>query len=177
MMDKVVQLAGPSDTIAIRQQAFLWSVERDTGDERMKTFIGLLFMITMTLTLGCGSNSGDESRFNGTWKYTQIVTNGKETPAELISRAPTVTFEGNKMIRKEEGKVAQTWTYKTDATQDPKQMTITMGEPGKEKEYYHIYRIAGDTLTMCSSNKRFSKEFNTKLEPGANFSVLTRVKD
>ena len=143
----------------------------------MTKSIALLLMIAIPLTMGCSSNSGDDSRLTGTWKYTQLVNDGKETPADLIGRAPSVTFEGNKMITKEGGKVVETWTYKTDVTQDPKRMTITMGEPGKEREYYQVYKIEGDTLTMCSSNKSFSKGFNTKLEPGAYFSVRTRVKE
>ncbi len=79
----------------------------------MKTLLGLLLMLTMPLTIGCGSNSGGDSRLQGTWKYKQIVNAGKETPAELLDRAPTVTFEGNKMITKEGDKVVETWTYKT----------------------------------------------------------------
>jgi uncharacterized protein (TIGR03067 family) len=143
----------------------------------MKTLPRLLLMVTMLLAPGCGSNSGDDSQLQGTWKYIQMVNSGKETPAELLSRAPTVTFARNNMIRKEEGVVVDTLTYKIDATKAPKQMTITMGEPGKEKDYYHLYKIEGDTLTKSSSNKKFSRKFNTKRETGAYFTVLTRVKD
>ena len=56
-------------------------------------------------------------------------------------------------------------------------MTITMGEPGKERNYCEIYKIEGDTLTMCSGSSTFPAEFNTRLEPGAYFSVRTRVKE
>ena len=143
----------------------------------MKKLIGLLLMIATPLTIGCGSNSGGDSRLQGTWKYKQIVNAGKETPEELLNRAPTVTFDGNKMIRKEGDKAVDNWTYKTDATQDPKRMTITMGEPGKEKDYHHYYTIEGDTLTTCHANKTFSNPFNIQLEPGAYFVVYTRVKE
>ena len=143
----------------------------------MKTLIGLLLMLAMPLTIGCGSNSGGDSRLQRTWKYKQIVNAGKETPAELLNRAPTVTFEGNKMITKDGDKVVETWTYKVDTSQDPKRMTITMGEPGKERDHNEFYKIEGDTLTMCYANKIFSNAFNTKLEPDAYFSVRTRVKE
>ena len=142
----------------------------------MKTLLGLLLMLTMPLTIGCGSNGGGDSRLQGTWKYKQIVNAGKETPAELLDRAPTVTFEGNKMITKEGDKVVETWTYKIDATQDPKRITVIMGEPGEQKEYPHYYKIEGDTLTMAHANKKFTNAYNTKLEPDAYFSVRTRVK-
>jgi len=126
--------------------------------------------------VGCGSNGGSDSRLIGTWNYTQVVNNGKENSAELMSRAPTVTFDGQKMIRKKGDKVVDTWTYKVDTTHDPKRMTITMGEPGEEKDYHEYYVIEGDTLTTCHANKTFSNPFNTKLEPGAYFTVYTRVK-
>lgn len=145
----------------------------------MKTLTGLLLMFALPLMVGCGSSGGggDDSQLKGTWKFTRVVNNGKETPAELINRDITVTFEGDKMITKRKGKVVDTWTYKIDDTQDPKQMTITMGEPGKEKDYYEIYKIEGDTLTMCGGSSTFPKQFNTKLEPGAYFSVRTRVEE
>ena len=142
----------------------------------MKALIGLLIGFTMTLLLGCSANSGGDAQLKGTWKYTQIVNAGKETPAELLKRAPTVTFDGYKMIRKEGDKVVDTWSYKIDATHDPKRMTVTMGEPGKEeKDYHHYYTIEGDTLTTCHANKKFSNSFSVKLEPGAYFTVYTRV--
>lgn len=143
----------------------------------MKALIRLVLAITMPLLLGCGSSGGGDAQLKGTWKYTQIVNAGKETPAELLNRAPTVTFDGHKMIRKEGDKVVDTWTYKTDGTHDPKRMTVTMGEPGKEKDYHHYYTIEGDTLTTCHANKKFTNPFNIKLEPGAYFVVYTRVKE
>jgi len=143
----------------------------------MKTPIGLLFMVAMSFALGCGLNSANDPKLKGTWEYTQIVNSGKETPEELLNRAPTVTFDGSRMIRKEGDKAVDNWTYKTDATQDPKRMTITMGEPGKEKDYHHYYTIEGDTLTTCHANKTFSNPFNIQLERGAYFVVYTRVKE
>lgn len=146
----------------------------------MKTLIGLLCMITLSSVAGCGSsaptsNSGD-ARLKGTWNYTQVVNNGKETPADLMSRAPTVTFGDGTMIRKKGDEIVDNWTYKVDTTHDPMRLTITMGEPGKEKDYHHYYRIDGDTLTTCHANKKFSNPFNATLEPGAYFTVYTRVK-
>ena len=142
----------------------------------MKTPIGLLFVITMPLLSGCGSNGGGDSQLQGTWKYKQIVNSGKETPPEMLSRAPTVTFEGNNMLRKKADEVVDRWTYKVDTTHDPRRMTVTMGEPGKEKDYHHYYTIEGDTLTTCHANKKFSNPFQIQLEPGAYFTVYTRVK-
>lgn len=66
---------------------------------------------------------------------------------------------------------------RSGTTQDPKRMTITMGEPGEEKDYRHYYTIEGDTLTTCHANKTFSNPFNIQLEPGAYFVVYTRVKE
>lgn len=143
----------------------------------MKTLIGMIFVLTMLVLSGCGPISGGDVQLQGTWKYTQMVNAGKETPAEILSKAPTVTFDGHYMIRKEGDKVVDTWTYKTDSTKSPKQMTITMGEPGKEKDYHHYYTIEGDTLTTCHANKNFTNPFNTKLEPGAYFVVYTRVRN
>lgn len=143
----------------------------------MKTLIGMIFVLTMLVLSGCGPISGGDAQLRGTWKYTQIVNAGKETPSEMLNKAPTVTFDGDKMIRMEGDKVVDTWTYKTDSTKNPKQMTITMGEPGKEKDYHHYYMIDGDTLTTCHANKSFTNPFNTKLEPGAYFVVYTRVRN
>ena len=143
----------------------------------MKTLIGMLFILTISVASGCGSIGGGDAQLQGTWKYTRIVNAGKETPAELLKRAPTVTFDGHNMIRKEGGKVVDTWTFKIDTTQSPKRMTITMGEPGKEKDYHHYYKIEGDKLTTCHANKTFSNPFKTTLEPGAYFVEYARVKN
>ena len=143
----------------------------------MKTPIGLLVMVAMSFAVGCGTSGENDPIMKGTWKYTQIVNSGKETPEELLERAPTVTFDGHNMIRKKGDEVVDNWTYKTDTTQDPKRITITMGEPGEEKDYRHYYTIEGDTLTMCHANKKFSNPFNVQLEPGAYFTVYTRVRE
>lgn len=126
--------------------------------------------------LGCAPGSGGDGGLRGTWKFAQQVTNGKEASAEALSKAPTVTFEGNKMIRKRDGKVKDTWTYKVDTNHSPKRMTITMGEPGKEKDYHHYYTLEGDTLTMSHANAKFSNPVQTRPEPGAHYTVYTRVK-
>lgn len=143
--------------------------------------MGLLLIFAMPLLLGCGSDSGsdggDDARLHGTWTYERVVNAGKESPAELLNRAPVVTFDDNQMIRQKGDEVVDSWSYKTDAAQDPKRITITMGEPGKEKDYHHYYTIEGDTLTMCHANDTFSNPFNIQLEPDAYFTVYRRAKE
>ena len=140
----------------------------------MKIFTGILLACILPLVAGCG---GGQSELQGTWKTTRMVTAGKETPDDRIRKDVTVTFEGDKMITQRKGKVLATWTYKVDATKDPKQLTITMGEPGKEKDYYEIYKVEGDTLTTCSGARDFPKEFTLNTEQGCYYTVRTRVKE
>lgn len=79
------------------------------------------------------------------------------------------------MIRKEGDKIVDTWTYQVDSTQNPKRLTVTMGEPGKERDHHHYYTLEGDTFTTCHANKKFSNPFSIELKPDAYFTVYTRV--
>ena len=142
---------------------------------RLMRRMGVMVLAAGMLVLaGCGEGGGGRGEFEGTWRYKQIVTSGKETPAEALGRAPLVVFEGNKMLRRKGDEVVDTWTYTVDKTADPKRMTITMEN---EKTYHYYYTLEGDTLTTIHANKRYSNEPNTKLEKGTYFTVYVRVRE
>jgi len=106
--------------------------------------------------LGGGGNQGnnaatERTKVLGKWKVTTIELNGNRlTEDDLAGRELTLTFtaNGELTIRRPDAEddIAK-WTI--DATTNPKQINVTNKDNKLEKG---IYKIVGDTMTLCYSD-------------------------
>ena len=112
----------------------------------------------------------------GEWDGEKAVRGGKERP--VPEGGVTVTFkEDGKMLFKEGNKAEEEGTYKSDAKKTPGEIDIS--PPKEEGTLIGIYKIEGDTLTICLSDKG-STDRPSKFESpeGTNIMLITlkRIK-
>ena len=109
----------------------------------------------------------DKDALQGTWVAESGVSMG-ESIKEL--EGAVFTFSGDTFkIKPKEGDVVPTGSYKTDNSKSPKQIDmITKGPGGKDMTALSIYKIDGDTLTICAGASSSSTTVNpdgTESEP------------
>lgn len=112
----------------------------------------------------------------GEWDGEKAVRGGVEKPLPEGGVKITFTADG-KLISKEGNKDAEEGSYTFDAKKNPGEIDIV---PPKESEtHIGIYKIEGDTLTICLADKNAATR-PTKFESpdGSNIFLVTlkRVK-
>jgi uncharacterized protein (TIGR03067 family) len=112
----------------------------------------------------------------GEWDGEKSVRGGMERPIPDGGVKVTFTTDG-KMLFKEGNKDQETGSYKLDATKSPGEIDIT--PPKEDGTLIGIFKIDGDTLTICLADKG-SSDRPTKFESlaGTNVMLVTlkRVK-
>jgi uncharacterized protein (TIGR03067 family) len=90
----------------------------------------------------------------GTWRAARIETGGSLVPAEIAATVRYI-FDGNRVRLMEGDQSAGEGVIRLDPEADPKtfDFTATAG-PQAGTTARGIYRIEGDTLTMCLGEER-----------------------
>lgn len=137
-------------------------------------YYGMILLALIVCAAGCGGGS-DASLIQGSWKITQMATNGEYLPQEQVNLDGTLVFDGDKYIMKQNDKVQNEWTFTLDASTNPKQLLVNRGmSGGKERFSYLIYKIEGDTLTTKSGSPSFPTDFTTETVRGCYLTVYKR---
>jgi uncharacterized protein (TIGR03067 family) len=121
-----------------------------------------------------GAASRDQEKLQGKWEVESATRGGKKAPAERI-KAMRMVIEGDRMTVKD-GTRDETATFTLMPDQKPPAIDIKPNRPG-EKTVRGIYRVEGDTLTMCWVREGDRpKELVSKEGSGAILLVLKRQK-
>jgi uncharacterized protein (TIGR03067 family) len=128
-------------------------------------FAVLLAAGALSLANGCGKKDTAKGGYptpEGTYLITSVEAEGEPLPEEFFSKAPeperTIRFSGNKMTATKGGK-DDVIDVAYDTSKSPAHLTTTEKKPsGQTEKTYGIYKIEGDTLTICVTKGRESKE-------------------
>jgi uncharacterized protein (TIGR03067 family) len=103
-------------------------------------------------------NKTDSDRIQGSWKIVKVNVEGKPPPAEFVEKGKFV-FKGTNVSIYQGEAVTEEAIFALDSTKKPPtiDLTATAGPEKGKVIQQGIYRIEGDTLTLCIGGKRPSE--------------------
>jgi RNA polymerase sigma-70 factor (ECF subfamily) len=115
----------------------------------------------------------DEEKILGTWALVSFEEGGQKAPEAWIQEAK-VTFAADGKMTVKQGEKEQEFTYKLDPATDPKGFS---GTNDKGRTVLGIYKLDGDTLTVCADRGGDRPtEFASKEGTTVVLEVLKREK-
>ncbi len=146
-----------------------------------------LFAVGLVVAVAAAVGAQDKAeKLDGSWLIVGMEKAGQKLPDDFFKNAPekerTVKIAGDKLTAMKKDGKEDSLTVKFDPSKTPKQVTTTEAKPGgKAETSVGIYKLDGDTLTICAveSEKEADrpKEFKTAKDSNAMILVLKRLKD
>ena len=141
-------------------------------------FVGLLLAADSAKKEPDKKPAKDIDKIQGSWVAEKGEGDGNEFPAEFVSMMK-VSFKGDKYTF-EVGDLVEKGTMTFDSSKKPGTVDVKIEEGmDKDKSQVGIYKLDGDTLTLCFSRveeKERPKEFATKTGSEQLLVVFKRPK-
>lgn len=136
-------------------------------------FVGV---VVLALFTGCSpSNNGDVDGLQGTWSPITAELGGKSMP-ETVLKSISLKLDRNRYEVFADGSPDR-GTYSTDASTQPKAMTITGTEgPNKGQSFPCIYDVQGDTMRICYDLSGAQRPTEFKSPPGTKVFLVTYAR-
>jgi uncharacterized protein (TIGR03067 family) len=114
-------------------------------------------------------------KFEGTWQLVSAVTDGKPTPADVVSQIHIVIKDGKHSVFYKDRVLAKQIPFVIDTARVPHEATDTLPDG---KQIKGIYQLDGDTLKSCVAQpgKERPIEFASKPGSGHTLRVFKRTK-
>ena len=143
-----------------------------------RTFV-LLAQIALwpaTVALADEKDTALKGPLEGVWKLSSVLLNAQPLPMETLKDARLDVQGAKYALTLAETRLVM--SHKLFADQRPKAMDLTVIEgQDKGKTFHAIYRLEGDTLTVCRSlepGKNRPTEFASKPDSGLLLVVWSR---
>lgn len=145
-----------------------------------------LFGIAVVL-VACGGLVAEDkkaAKLDGTYLVVGLEANGEKLPAEFFEKKSeaerTITIKGDKITAKKGDGSDDPATFVADASKTPAEIAITSKKGDKDETAYGIFKVDGDTLTICAVENATAadrpKEFKTEKGGKALILVLKKQK-
>jgi uncharacterized protein (TIGR03067 family) len=126
--------------------------------------------------------AGEEAavrQLQGVWRLESVTVNGrKQEGIDLdMFRRMTLTIDKNRAVQKANDAPISTYEMTFDASKDPRTFDAKAVEGfGKGEVYKGIWKVEGDTLLWCFSQKVRPKKFESKDDTDVTLIVHNRQK-
>lgn len=128
----------------------------------MKLFVMGVTLLLVT-AIQARDDKSDTQAIQGTWALASAELAGKPFPEQLVKSMSLTMKDGRYTVMVGQGK--DEGTAKIDSSKTPKTMDVTGTDgPNKGKTLLAIYKLDGDSLTICYdlSGKAYPTEFKSK---------------
>lgn len=133
----------------------------------MITILPMLAFVCLT-----PSEDLEIAKHQGTWRVVSFMLDGVETPKEIANSIVRVV-EGDHVTWKREGKSFAGTTMILDAGTDPKSIdVIADGGPLKDQKVPGIYKLDGETLTICMAGPNQPRPKDFQAEKGTRLTLM-----
>jgi uncharacterized protein (TIGR03067 family) len=134
-------------------------------------------LVGLTMSVGApgkDSSAKDPPSLVGEWVGEKAVAGGKEKPVPEGGITFTFTADGKLSVKEGKPDKNDTGTYKTDPKKAPAEIDIIPPEDKKEPTVLGIYKLDGDTLTLCfGRGKEGSRPTKFESPEGSQTIVIT----
>ena len=109
----------------------------------------------------------EEDKLQGEWTMVSMETRGAKHSEDDVKKY-TLTIKGDEWTVMKGLSPGAGRTFKIDPSKDPKTLDLTIKLVNQERVSKGIYKLDGDTLTICRTeeNGERPKEFKTTAESG-----------
>jgi uncharacterized protein (TIGR03067 family) len=142
----------------------------------------LAYGLAFVIPVRADDAKNDLEKFQGTWRMDLLVDNGRKASAEEAGKFQ-VTIKGDKFVVKSELLADISITIKLmprekgKEKENPAAIDLTQDDDAKkERKVLGIYKIDGDTLTICASNDDKKRPTEFAGGKGVILVVLKRQK-
>jgi uncharacterized protein (TIGR03067 family) len=112
----------------------------------------------------------------GAWVGEKAVAGGKEKPVPEGGITFTFTADGQLTVNEGNRKKADTGSYKLDPKKDPAEIDIIPPAEKKDPTVLGIYKLDGDTLTLCFGRGKAGSRPTTFESPEGSETIVITLK-
>jgi RNA polymerase sigma-70 factor (ECF subfamily) len=117
----------------------------------------------------------DLEKLQGTWALVSMERGGQKAPEDEV-KGLTLVVKGDKLtVTDGKGKTEEA-VLELDPTKDPKEIDLKVNEDGAPKVHKGIYKLEGDTLTLCLSHPPEERPSTFATKEGARWPQLHVLK-